>query len=196
MQARQRPDNAAISDSGLELKFHHPWRAVVSPLEVFKWARGHLAVIGGRAAARVSARLVHGHAGAGHFGIAKMLHHLREQFYWPNCHMDTELFVHPVIRRATFSSLTELWQLAVLTSHGAVGLQNRMCRSQHNSALLHFCSGTSSIPCALSVQSTTGTWTAAKTRYGILLSPAQETVSCAWIRKGDNGGCWDEAVPR
>lgn len=32
--------------------------------------------------------------GAEHFGVTKSLNQLRGRFYWPNCRVDTELFVH------------------------------------------------------------------------------------------------------
>jgi len=38
--------------------------------------------------------LVHGAAGAGHFGNSKTLHHLRGRFYWHGCRQDGELHVH------------------------------------------------------------------------------------------------------
>lgn len=37
---------------------------------------------------------VHGPPGVGHFGVTKTLRQLRQRFYWPNCRMDVELFVH------------------------------------------------------------------------------------------------------
>lgn len=39
-------------------------------------------------------QLVHGAAGAGHFGNSKTLHRLRGRFYWPGCRQDVELHVH------------------------------------------------------------------------------------------------------
>uniref|UniRef100_A0A3B1JG75 Gypsy retrotransposon integrase-like protein 1 n=1 Tax=Astyanax mexicanus TaxID=7994 RepID=A0A3B1JG75_ASTMX len=39
-------------------------------------------------------RGVHGSPGAGHFGVTKILKHLRQRFYWPGCRTDVELFVH------------------------------------------------------------------------------------------------------
>ncbi|XP_039453944.1 LOW QUALITY PROTEIN: uncharacterized protein LOC120432803 [Oreochromis aureus] len=39
-------------------------------------------------------QLVHGAAGAGHFGVTKTLRRLRSRFYWPGCRQDVELHVH------------------------------------------------------------------------------------------------------
>jgi len=40
-------------------------------------------------------RAVHGSGvGAGHYGVAKTLNKLHQQFYWAGCKRDTELFVH------------------------------------------------------------------------------------------------------
>ena len=43
---------------------------------------------------RSRVRLVHGAAGAGHFGVSKTLICLRSRFYWPGCRQDVELYVH------------------------------------------------------------------------------------------------------
>lgn len=46
-----------------------------------------------------------------------------------------------------------------------------------------------------SVRSTTRTWTATKTRYGLLHSAVQETVPPAWTHAAGTGECWDEVAP-
>lgn len=70
--------------------------------------------------------LVHGHVGTGHFGMAKTLNRLHELFYWPNCRMDSELFVRmcdvcTAQKEPTQRSRAPLQDFYGGSSHGARG---------------------------------------------------------------------------
>uniref|UniRef100_A0A669C557 Gypsy retrotransposon integrase-like protein 1 n=1 Tax=Oreochromis niloticus TaxID=8128 RepID=A0A669C557_ORENI len=100
--AGQRPSWPEVSALDLETKaLYSQWANLTSRngLLYRRWQApgGHREVFQLLVPQQLRSRvlqLVHGVAGAGHFGVTKTLRRLRSRFYWPGCRQDVELHVH------------------------------------------------------------------------------------------------------